>query len=154
MPPNCKFEVDDVLKPWQFQKGGRSDLIHMRDMLFGTFTPEQRRLVYKQAYNILAPGGWIEQMETGIMGCCDDGSTPPDCLLTDNWGKMLYPVFAQMGKEMDTIDHFKSRIEAAGFINVHEKYYKAPLGDWPKNPVMKEAGSFGKTPILEGLEGT
>lgn len=34
--------------------------------LFGSFTDEQWRLVYKQAYNNLAPGGWIEQVEAGI----------------------------------------------------------------------------------------
>lgn len=62
VPPNCKFEVDDVLKPWEFKQNGRFDLIHLRDM-FGSFTDEQWRLIYKQAYKNLAPGGWIEQVE-------------------------------------------------------------------------------------------
>ena len=43
----------------------RFDLIHFRDM-FATFTDEQWRLIYKQAYDNLLPGGWIEQAETGV----------------------------------------------------------------------------------------
>lgn len=47
VPPNCKFEVDDVLKQWVF--GQKFDLIHMRD-LFGSFTDKQWTGVYQQAY--------------------------------------------------------------------------------------------------------
>lgn len=65
VPPNCKFEVDDILKPWMFPENGSFGLIHMRYML-GSFSDEQWRLVYKQAYNNLAPGGWIEQLEPDI----------------------------------------------------------------------------------------
>lgn len=43
----------------------RFDLIHLRDM-FATFTDEEWSLIYKQAYDNLLPGGWIEQAETGI----------------------------------------------------------------------------------------
>ena len=51
VPPNCKFEVDDVLEPWMYSQ--KFDLIHLR-MMHGSFTDEQWRLVYKQAYNALA----------------------------------------------------------------------------------------------------
>ena len=47
----------------------------------------------------------------------------------------------------------RSAIEAAGFINVHEKNQKAPLGEWAKNPLMKEAGKFNKLQMLAGMEG-
>lgn len=149
VPPNCKLEVDDVLKQWDPQH--KYHLIHLRDML-GSFTNEQWELVYKQAYDNLAPGGWIEQIETSLVLHCDDGTLSPDSIL-GSWGTVFYPLFEKMSKPMDTIHHMKSRIEAAGFTNVHEKMYKCPLGDWPKNPVMKEAGTFCKTQLLEGMEG-
>ena len=60
---------------------------------------------------------------------------------------------AGMGKSLDTISDFKSRIAAAGFTNVHEKLYKVPLGDWAKDPVLKEAGKLHKTMIEGGMEG-
>lgn len=47
----------------------------------------------------------------------------------------------------------RSGIEAAGFINVHEKNQKAPMGEWAKSPVMKEAGKFNKLQMLSGMEG-
>ena len=47
----------------------------------------------------------------------------------------------------------RARIEAAGFINVNEKVYKVPIGEWAKNPVMKEAGKFNKMQALMGMEG-
>ena len=30
VPPNCKFEVDDVLKKWMFKENGKFDLVHIR----------------------------------------------------------------------------------------------------------------------------
>lgn len=33
VPPNCKFEVDDILKPWDFQENGRFDLVHLSALL-------------------------------------------------------------------------------------------------------------------------
>ena len=52
VPPNCKFEVDDVLKPWMFKQ--TFDFIHLRHML-GSFTDGQWKGVYKQAYEYMIP---------------------------------------------------------------------------------------------------
>lgn len=82
----------------------------------------------------------------------DDGSLKPDSLLA-GWGPMFIDLCAAVGKKIDTIDNFKSRIEAAGFINVQEQFYKVPIGTWAKNPALKEAGKFFKAQVLEGLEG-
>lgn len=59
----------------------------------------------------------------------------------------------RMGKNINTIDTFRASIEAAGFTNVQERLYKAPIGDWVKNPILKEAGRAQKAQILQGLEG-
>lgn len=59
----------------------------------------------------------------------------------------------RLGKNVNTVDVFKAGIEAAGFTNVHEKVYKVPVGDWAKNPLMKEVGKYHKSQIMEGLEG-
>lgn len=63
VPPNCKLEVDDVLKPWDYKD--KIDLIHIR-YLMGAFSDEEWRLLYGQVYENLAPGGWIEQIEPDI----------------------------------------------------------------------------------------
>lgn len=60
---------------------------------------------------------------------------------------------AKSGKNIDTVETFKPRIEAAGFTNVHEKTYKVPIGEWTKSPLLKEAGRLVKAQLLAGLEG-
>ena len=39
----------------------------------------------------------------------------------------------------------------AGFVNVHRKKYKMPIGPWPKTPMLKEAGRFGLVALLDGM---
>ena len=99
--------------------------------LFGSFTDEQWRLVYKQAYDNLAPGGWIEQCESSIAWTSDDGSVRPDSIL-GKWGEMFTRACNKMGKSITTIDTLEAEVEAAGFTSVHEKMYKNPIGDWAK----------------------
>lgn len=47
MPPNCFFEVDDVLKDWTWREP--FDFIHLR-MMYGAFDSEGWNQVYKRAY--------------------------------------------------------------------------------------------------------
>lgn len=47
MPPNCVFEVDDVLREWTWREP--FDFIHMR-LMYGAFPPEGWDKLYKQAY--------------------------------------------------------------------------------------------------------
>ena len=60
---------------------------------------------------------------------------------------------AKSGRKLDTEEHFQSRVEAAGFSNVHEKLYKVPIGEWTKDPLLKEAGRVHRAQMLQGLEG-
>ena len=66
---------------------------------------------------------------------------------------MSIKICAKTGKNIDTVDHFRQRIEASGFTSIHEKRYKIPLGEWAKDPVFKEAGKFHKAQTLAGMEG-
>lgn len=77
VPPNCILEVDDLTKVSghdskhrpetstnRFQEWTWShpfDLIHLR-WLLGSFEPNDWQKLYKQAYDNLVPGGWIEQV--------------------------------------------------------------------------------------------
>ena len=82
----------------------------------------------------------------------DDGSLPADSNIA-NLGNMFYPMCEKLGKPLGTVHHFKSRIAAAGFTNIHEKTYKVPLAECVKNLVLKEAEKFCKSQLLEGIEG-
>lgn len=118
----------------------------------GSFTEEQWRLFYKQAYNNLQPGGYIEQVEMSVYHLCDDGTFPSNSDLA-SWGPMFLKCAEKAGKPLDTVDTMRRRIQAAGFTDVQEKTYKMPLGPWAKNSVLREAGKFNRAHLLEGMEG-
>lgn len=100
----------------------------------------------------LVPGGWIEQAEPGISFHSDDGTLPPDSLLA-NWGPLFTECCAALGKPIDWLNNMTSAISSAGFTNITEKTYKVPLGQWAKNPLLKEAGKFQEAQVLQGMEG-
>lgn len=86
VPPNCILEVDDATKPWL--RTDKFDLVHMRFMT-GSFTDDQWREVYRNAYKNLKPGGWLEHVEFGVIFHCDDDSIAPDSVLGKCNGSQL-----------------------------------------------------------------
>ena len=100
----------------------------------------------------LAPGGWIERLEVDITVRCDDGTMPLDSALAT-----IVETFNQAAAEtensVNTADTMRSFIEGAGFINVHEKVTKTPIGPWAKHPIYKQAGGIYMISFKIGLEG-
>ncbi|KAJ5586596.1 hypothetical protein N7450_006383 [Penicillium hetheringtonii] len=149
IPPNCIMEVDDVLQEWTWRDP--FDLVHLRQMM-GSFTPKEWKTFYQQCYDNLKPGGWIEQMEGNPRVRCDDGSVPPDshtllfgqqcCDAADNWGRPI-----------TWADNLREKLEEAGFVDVHVKDYKWPIGPWAKDPILKEAGRLHHHQWNSGMEG-
>lgn len=82
VPPNCILEVDDVTREWTYTE--KFDLIHIRSSL-GSFTDEQRRHIYREAYQHLKPGGWIEQVEASVVFESDDNTIPTGSAI-ERWG--------------------------------------------------------------------
>ena len=68
-----------------------------------------------------------------------------------NWDPTFVKIGGTSGKKFDTGDTMKGKIEATGFENLQEKLYKVPLGDWAKNPVLREAGKFNRLHILDAM---
>ena len=44
-------------------------------------------------------------------------------------------------------------MEAAGFVDIKEQNFKGPLGTWPKDPLLKEAGNCTWTALDGDVEG-
>ncbi len=93
-------------------------------------------MLYKEAYDNLVPGGFIEQMECSVELYCDGNTMPADSYLS-KVGEVFHQCGHGMAKSFDTIDTMRSRIEAAGFTNIKEKNYKIPMGPWATHPVYK-----------------
>ncbi|KAJ5330500.1 hypothetical protein N7476_000283 [Penicillium atrosanguineum] len=148
-PPNCILEVDDVLQPWTWSQ--KFDLIHLRHGI-GAFTPDEWDSLYQQCYDNLEYGGWFEQIEMNICCECDDGSIPADNILY-TWGPRFFATGEKLGKSLEVTKTMRSSIEKAGFIEVHEKETKWPIGAWPKDKSLKEAGMVNIQHWLAGMEG-
>lgn len=149
VPPNCILEVDDVLHQWTWQE--KFDFIHLRHGI-GAFTPDEWSRLYDQCYENLEPGGWFEQIEMNICCECDDGSVPADNVLF-SWGPRFYAAGAKAGKPLDVTRTMRASIEKAGFVDIHEKNAKWPIGAWPKMKSLKEAGFVNMQHWLTGMEG-
>jgi len=148
VPENLMFEVDDVRDEW-IHPPDYFDYVHIR-ALFGSISDWPG--VYNQAFRHITPGGWIEQLEPGIELKSDDGSLTPDSPMNTLW-KLFKEAGNITGQAFDIVDTMKRDIEAAGFINVHEKVFKAPLGLWPADLKYRELGRWTYLAFDDGLEG-
>ncbi|KAI1829392.1 hypothetical protein DTO027I6_9607 [Penicillium roqueforti] len=147
-PPNCILEVDDVQQDWTWRE--RFDLIHMRIMI-GSFDGTEWDNLYKQCFDKIRPGGWIEQLEVSPI-IETDGSLPPENILND-WGPNVLGCGERAGRDCDTFDTMTRRIRSAGFVDVHEKNYKWPIGPWPRDQKLKDAGTINFQHWINGMEG-
>lgn len=100
----------------------------------------------------LQQGGWIEQVEPDVVFTSDDGSLPEDSFMR-TWGPNTMSAAEKTGRRIDITNTMRAGIEKAGFIDVHEKVYKIPIGTWPKDPLLKEVGRLGYHHALSGMEG-
>ncbi|PSS22460.1 hypothetical protein M430DRAFT_65619 [Amorphotheca resinae ATCC 22711] len=148
VPPNLRFEIDDVQDRWTYPRD-YFDFVHLRG-LFGSIKDWPG--LYSQAYRHLKPGGWIEQLEICIDFKSDDGTIREDSPLRTFSG--LFREAGEITGQTFTIaETMKEEIENAGFVNVVEKVYKAPLGPWPADPKLQELGRWTLLGFDTGLEG-
>lgn len=82
----------------------------------------------------------------------DDGTLPEDSLLA-GWGPTFLGCGERSGRPLNTQTTMRAAIEKAGFRDVHEKLYKCPIGTWPKDPQLKDAGAINMEHWSSGLEG-
>ncbi|CAK3830603.1 Hypothetical predicted protein [Lecanosticta acicola] len=150
VPPNCHLEVEDViLGDWSFRKP--FDLIHMR-LLLGAFTDAEWDRLYGIVYDNLRPGGWIEQVELDVRVMSDDETLPKDSLLA-GWGDNFLGCAERSGRPLSTQETMCQRIANAGFVNLKDDLFRCPLGTWPKDKRMKEAGRVNFHHWSAGLDG-
>lgn len=57
------------------------------------------------------------------------------------------------GKAADVLPTMASDIEEAGFVDIHEKTYKWPIGPWPRDKRFKDAGMVNMNHWMTGVEG-
>lgn len=115
VPPNCFFEIEDATQAWTFKEND-FDLVHMR-YLVGSI-PDWTEL-FKQAYRVLKPGGWLESFESDAPITSKDGTVKDESAL-HQWGIMFGEAGKRTGRSFLVIDEDLQRkaMEEAGFVNI------------------------------------
>ncbi|KPM41110.1 hypothetical protein AK830_g5450 [Neonectria ditissima] len=145
-PPNCVFEVDDYEADWLYRKP--FDFIHARE-LEGCIGDEDQ--LFRRAFQHLTPGGYIEFQATYPRFLSDDG-TARKAENAQSWLKVLLEGSAKFGKSLEGAINWKEKMEAAGFVDVQEEVRKIPIGDWPKDPKLKEIGRYQSIQQIQAVE--
>ncbi|CAM1509719.1 Fc.00g000540.m01.CDS01 [Cosmosporella sp. VM-42] len=146
VPPNLNFQVDDLEEPWTFN--AKFDLIYSR-MMTASFTDWPH--FFKQAYENLNPGGWLELADIFPI-TSDDGTMTEDSAVS-KWVTQLLDGTRAIGRPFDGAKKYKEQLEAQGFTNVTQIIYKWPQNKWPKDAKLKELGSWNLENISSGIEG-
>lgn len=110
-----------------------------------------RELITPYLRSHLAPGGYLEHSEVLPVTASDDGSISEGDPFNIG-GKLAIESGQRTGKAMDIQPLIKNMISQAGFVDVVEKIYKWPIGDWPADPRLKEIGIMNARHWMEGIE--
>ncbi|KAE9373651.1 S-adenosyl-L-methionine-dependent methyltransferase [Stipitochalara longipes BDJ] len=147
LPPNCAFEVDDIEEPWTYKF--KSDFLHLGFML-GSLSDWPK--CFRQCFEGLNPGGWIEIQDFNPLIQDNDNSFPPNCAVR-KWTEFSIEAANKLGRPLDSPTWYKAQMEAAGFQNVVETKFKWPQNRWPKDPKMRELGKTVGMWMYENFSG-
>lgn len=150
VPPNCKFEIDDASQlPWTYPDN-HFDYVHFRLML-GSLA--DWGAVYREAYRVLKPSGWIEHCDYEIaVPAVGHSSLPPDSPF-HQWGDIFRRAGDKTGRTFETTKQAPGLLQDAGFKDIQEKRLKLPIGSWPADKKLQDVGAYNLAATEAGLQG-
>ncbi|KAK5231138.1 hypothetical protein LTR72_000318 [Exophiala xenobiotica] len=148
VPPNLQFDIADADEEWTFRQ--KFDLVHSRVMNDTSLRDWPH--FYREAYKVLQPGGWVESQEFSYKRYSDDGSLPADSRVT-YWEDLWTEGINKMGLKHCDPELVMQQMRDTGFVNVTRLNFKMPIGPWPKDKRLREAGLFGYANLMNGLFG-
>ncbi|KAI9679520.1 MAG: hypothetical protein M1817_005542 [Caeruleum heppii] len=147
VPPNVKFEVDDVEQEWTYNDD-HFDLIHTRIMngSIRNWPVLFQRIKCK-------PGGWVECQELDVDARTDDGSLPKDSYIK-KWCENQQAAAKIAGVTLRISgDILKEQMMQAGFTNIVIRNFRLPIGPWAAEEQKREIGAAQLVAMLEGIQG-
>lgn len=149
VPPNVKFLVDDVEKPWV--PGEEYDFIHCRYMA-GSI--KDWPMLIRQCFDNLKPGGWLELQETTNRLYSEDGSLKDDSCISQMMNGLI-EACNKIGRTMNPAPEMERWVREAGFDKgqILTEKLKLPVGIWPKDARLKECGALLRVNFIEGVSG-
>jgi SAM-dependent methyltransferase len=147
VPPNVRFEVDDVEDPWTFSQP--FTFIHSRYMAGSIVDWEG---LMRQCFDNLKPGGWAEFQDFDIDYYSQDGTLTTEHALR-RWLTTAYGAIATTRRTLKPGVQLEDWMRSVGFVNVQVIKTPLPLGPWPKDKRQKRIGLLNWAQLWEGLEG-
>lgn len=145
IPPNVQFEIDDWDDDWTYTQ--KFDLVHNR---FNSTAVSNWPSLARKSFEALKPGGWVEFSDLTNPPQSDDNTIPEQSKLLEFFG-LLTEGCSKVGRDLHAPKKWKHVLEEAGFINIEERVFKVPIGGWPRDKRLKEAGVFEMETLREGL---
>ncbi|KAI8668465.1 hypothetical protein NCS55_00872700 [Fusarium keratoplasticum] len=134
LPANLSFQVDDLEDEWTYSY--KFDFIYGR-MLVGSIGDWPK--FFKQSFDNLNPGGWIECQDITFPAECDDGTLKKGSYI-DQWSSLMIEATNVFGRGAQSAKKYKQQMIDAGFVNVTEVIYRWPTNRWPADSYYKELG--------------
>jgi hypothetical protein len=115
-----------------------------------TKTPKRPSLTRNR---VIKPGGYIESQEFDLIIYSDDDTIPPNSAI-EQWCSLLANGALSGGIQLRLKPtELENAMKEAGFVDVKVQEFKLPVGLWPAEPRLREAGKFALGGILAGLNG-
>ncbi|KAF6832780.1 methyltransferase domain-containing protein [Colletotrichum musicola] len=147
MPPNVKFEIDDLEEPWTYSRP--FDYIHSR-MMNGCIMNWDAYA--RKCFDHLNPGGYAEFTEATIIPQSDDGTLPPDSMIVKT-ATLVVEAGKAVGRKVVEMPQVRDALLRAGFVDVRVSQYKWPINNWPRDHKYKEIGMWAHENVVSGWEG-
>ncbi|CAM1508773.1 Fc.00g056210.m01.CDS01 [Cosmosporella sp. VM-42] len=157
VPANLHFELHDCNREWYFRQC--FDYIHVRRM-YGSI--DDWPAFMEKGYKNLKPGGYIESHEVSVRFESDDESVENGGCL-ERWGKMFKEAGDRTGRSFTIVEDDTQTIsmEGAGFTNIEAREFKLnralqnqiPIGGWPQDRKLRDAGCYTRRAYDNDLEG-
>lgn len=150
VPPNVKFELEDCNQEWTWPED-TFDFINLRTL---SGVVDDWDALFRNAYRVAKPGGYVESYGTGCRVLSDDGTVKEGSAL-DQWGKVFREGGKKLGRTFAIYEEDLQRkgMEAAGFVNIEFKDIQVPLGRWHPEKEALERGLWWKLALEADLEG-
>ncbi|PVI02860.1 S-adenosyl-L-methionine-dependent methyltransferase [Periconia macrospinosa] len=148
VPPNVKFEVDDVEDEWVYST--KFDYIHVRYM---ACTIRDWPKLIRQCFKFVKPGGWVEFNDFDAHFYTSAGGEYNETNSIYKWAEQLRDGVRKLGVEPDPGPQLEGWVRETGFTNIHTRTMPFPVGTWPKDKTLKEIGAFNLVNFMDNAEG-